>query len=169
MKSTEKSIWQSPIKTILLSGFVAGSLDILTAFFVYVILLKKTTAAMLLKGIASGIFRAKAFSGGIMMAFYGLLFQFIIAYCFAIFYFLIYKYIPFLQKQIIISGLLYGIFVWCVMNLIVLPIVFVRPVTFKPDSFLIGASILMILIGLPISIITNKYYSLKNINKKSFK
>lgn len=166
MKPIEKSIWQSPIKTILLSGFIAGSLDILSAFLVYVIVLNKTTAANILKGIASGIFHAKAFTGGTMMAFCGLLFHFIIAFCFAIFYFLIYRHIPFLQKQKIINGLLYGIFVWCVMNLLILPIVFSRPVTFKLDPFLIGASILMVMIGLPISIITNKYYSLKNANKK---
>lgn len=165
MESNTNSVWQSPVKTILLSGFIAGSLDILTAFFVYVILLKETTSVMILRFIASGVFHTKAFTGGIIMAFYGLVFQYIIAFCFVIFYFLIYRYLPFLQKQKIISGLLYGIFVWCVMNLGVLPIVFVHPVRFKFHSFLIAVSILMIMIGLPIAIMTHKYYSLKQLNK----
>lgn len=162
MKSNINPVWKSPIKVILLSGFIGGVLDILSAILVYVIFLNKTTAIKLLQGIASGIFKNKSYSGGILMAIFGLLFHFIIAFSFAVFYFIIYPKILFLQKQKIISGLMYGLFIWCVMNLIVLPVVFPMRPHVNPVSFLTGAAILMIMIGLPVSLITHKYYSLKN-------
>lgn len=104
MKSNINPVWKSPIKVILLSGFIGGVLDILSAILVYVIFLNKTTAIKLLQGIASGIFKNKSYSGGILMAIFGLLFHFIIAFSFAVFYFIIYPKILFLQKQKIISG-----------------------------------------------------------------
>jgi membrane associated rhomboid family serine protease len=156
-----KSIWASPVKTILLSGGVAGTLDILGAFFVYSLLMKKIMPLTMLQGIASGVFKAAAFNGGASMAAFGLLFHFIIAFSFAIFYFLMYPLTPFTRKYTLISGLLYGIFIWGIMNLVVLPLVFAHPAPVEMKSFLIGASILMVMIGLPVSLITHRYYSTK--------
>lgn len=65
-------------------------------------------------------------------------------------------------KVILLSGFIGGLFIWCVMNLIVLPVVFPLRPHVNPVSFLTGAAILMIMIGLPVSLITHKYYSLKN-------
>jgi hypothetical protein len=64
MSKSGVSFWQSQGKTILLAGFVAGTLDLLGAIIVYAILLKKITAEKLVRGIASGVFKKQAFSGG---------------------------------------------------------------------------------------------------------
>jgi uncharacterized membrane protein YagU involved in acid resistance len=153
---------RSPFKTILVSGFVAGSLDILAAFFVYSAVQKTSTPVKILEYIASGVFKTKAYSGGIEMAVYGLLFHFCIAFGFAILYFFIFPYIAFLKKQKIVSGILFGIIVWGIMNLIVLPTVFNRlpKITLGPSS--IAVLILIIAVGIPISLITHKYYTTKS-------
>lgn len=134
----------------------------LAAITVYAFILHKTTAIKILHSIASGVFGKEAYAGGMKTATYGLVFHFVIAFSFAIAYFLIFPHFPFLRKQKVISGLLYGIFVWVVMNLAVLPMVFDNrpPLTF--EGVIIGMSILMCMIGLPISLITHKYYSSKN-------
>jgi len=115
----------------------------------------------LLQGIARGALGNSAYEGGFATALAGVGFHFIIAFCFTVFYFFIFPYVPFLKKQRIISGLLYGIFVWCVMNLAVLPLLHIANIPTKWDSIIRGAVILMFCIGLPISLITSRYYILK--------
>ena len=151
----------SATKTILFSGFIAGTLDILAAILVYAVIMQKVTAVQILHGIASGAFGKTTIGSPAIMALIGLAFHFIIAFCFAIAYFVVYPHIPFLRKQKIISGLLYGIFVWAVMNLIVVPMSNANHAPFAWPSAIRAASILMLCIGLPISIITSKYYSAK--------
>jgi hypothetical protein len=152
------------VKTILLAGFVAGTLDILAAFLVYAVVLAKTTPVKILQSIASGVFGKQAFEGGINTAAYGLVFHYIIATCWALAYFLIYPYVSFLRNQKIIAGLLYGVFVWLIMNLVVLPLSRVSPAAFRWDGVLIGVVILMLCVGLPISLITHRYYASRTIN-----
>jgi hypothetical protein len=134
-KSNVNSTFPSVTKTILLSGFLAGTLDIIAAIIIYSFIMHKATATQILQGIASGVFGKAAFSDGTGMALMGLLFHFIIAYCFAIGYFIVFPYLPFLRKQKILSGFLYGIFAWLVMNLIVLPLSNVNHAPFKWDAF----------------------------------
>jgi hypothetical protein len=151
---------KSKVGTVLLSGLVAGTLDIITPILIYAVILQKTTAVKILQSIASGVFKKDAYSGDPKMAFYGLGFHFIIATIFALFYFIIYRYIPFLKNNTLISGFAYGIFVWIVMNLIVLPIVFpILPAKQLDFPLLLSILILMFCIGLPIAFITKKYYS----------
>jgi len=148
----------SALKTILLAWFTAGCLDLLAAVTVYSFIMKRVTSQRLLQGIARGALGNSAYEGGTATALAGVGFHFIIAFCFTVFYFFIFPYIPFLKKQRVISGLLYGIFVWCVMNLAVLPLLSIAPVPAKLDSITRGALILMFCIGLPISLIVSRYY-----------
>jgi uncharacterized membrane protein YagU involved in acid resistance len=76
---------------------------------------------LILQRTASAALGKVAFKGGWAMAVYGLGFYYIIAYCFTTAYVLLYPYLPFLKKHKLASGLLYGLFVWLVMNRIVLP------------------------------------------------
>ena len=151
--------WRSPAKTILISGITAGTLDISGAILVYSVIMHKITAARILQGIASGVFGKGAFSGGAAMEVYGLIFHYFIAFSFAVTYFLAFPYIPFLQRQKVVSGIFYGVFIWFVMNVIVLPLVFTNRPPMTLTSAVIAASILIVMIGLPVSFITNKYYS----------
>jgi hypothetical protein len=149
----------SSAAAIFLSGFIAGTLDILGAFAVYGYVLGNTPPLRILQAIASGVFGKKAFAGGTQIAAYGLLFHYIIAFCFAVAYFLVYPYVPFLRKQKIASGLLYGLFIWLFMNLVVLPMSHVAQAPFKWNTVLWGMLLLMLFVGLPISLIIRRYYT----------
>jgi len=147
---------------VFLAGLIAGTLDIVAAITIYSSILNKTTGIKILQSIASGIFKKEAYTGGSKMALYGLGLHYLIAFSFAWFYFLIYPYLPFLKKSALFSGILYGIFVWIVMNLIVLPIVFpVLPEKHLDFPLLLSILILIFCIGLPIAFIARKYHSLR--------
>ncbi|WP_316634984.1 DUF1440 domain-containing protein [uncultured Flavobacterium sp.] len=147
--------------TIFLSGLIAGTLDILAAFFFYALLFQKTTPIKILQSIASGIFKKEAYSGGSQMALYGLLLHYFIAFIFAWFYFTIYPYFSYIKKNTLLSGIFYGIFVWIAMNLVVLPVVFpVLPEKHLDFPLILSILILIFCIGIPIAFITRKYYSL---------
>ena len=148
---------KSPLKTILLAGFTAGTLDILAA----IILLGKMKPVPLLKYIASGVFGQEAFTGGDEMALFGLLFHYLIAFSFAIAYFLLFPHIPLFRKHKLLSGLLYGMVVWAVMNLVVVPMSRVPRGPLTLETVFLGMAILVVCIGLPISFIVHRYYVLK--------
>jgi len=148
----------SALKTILVAWLTAGCLDLLGAITVYSLIMQRVTTMRLLQGIARGALGNSVYDGGIATALAGVGFHFIIAFCFTVFYFFIFPYIPFLKKQRVISGLLYGIFVWCVMNLAVLPLLNISVIPTKWASISRGAVILMFCIGLPISLIVSRYY-----------
>ena len=156
------SFWKSPVNAILAAWLIAGTLDVTTAIIVYSLIMQKVTAMQILQGIASGVYGKDSYSGGMTTAMAGLAFHYFIALTFAIFYFFMYPKITLLKKNWIISGLFYGLFVWLIMNLGVIRVVFPNPRPITWDSFLIGAGILMVMIGLPISFSTSKYYSAKN-------
>jgi uncharacterized membrane protein YagU involved in acid resistance len=155
------SIRKSPLKTILFAWIVAGTLDMSGALLVYTVIMHKITAIQLLQGIASGVFGKDAYTGGTRTALYGIIFHYFIAFCFVTFYFLVFPYLPFLRKQKIISGLVYGIFIWFVMNIILLPLIFTHRAPMTWQSGVIGASILILMIGMPVSFITHNYYTKK--------
>lgn len=144
---------------IFLSGLIAGTLDILAAVFFYAILFQKTTPIKILQSIASGVFKKEAYANS-NMAWYGLGFHFLIAFLFALFYFLIYPYFSFLKKNATLSGVFYGIFVWIIMNLIVLPIVFpLLPDKHLDFPLILSVLILICCVGFPIAFISQKHYS----------
>jgi hypothetical protein len=105
------------LNIILRAGLLAGTLDILAA----ILILAKGNAVGTLKFIASGVFGKSAFSGGYDMVALGAFFHYFIATSFAAGYFLAWPRLAFLQKNLWLSGVLYGVFVWVVMNLLVVP------------------------------------------------
>ena len=150
------------IQTILSAGLVAGSFDLLTAILVYSVAMERTTDRKLLQGIGKAAFGTNTFPDETSLAMSGVGVHFFIAFCFAIFYFFIFPHISFLRKQKILSGLLYGAFAWCIMNLAVLPLFHIANIPHKWDSIVRGAVILMFCIGLPISLIVSRYYAANN-------
>jgi uncharacterized membrane protein YagU involved in acid resistance len=68
-----------------------------------------------------------------------------------------------MRKNKYIAGLLYGIFVWIIMNRVVIPLSEIQQRPFDLKGALTGMSILMVAIGLPISILTHRYYLRKGI------
>ncbi|GAB3694955.1 hypothetical protein GCM10027592_16480 [Spirosoma flavus] len=108
--------------------------------------------------VASGAFGPEALTGGTPMIVWGLLFHFLIALTFAGFFVLIFPAIRQYINQPAIVGLLYGVFVWLIMNRVVIPLSKLPASPFDLSRALIGMAIIMVCVGLPIALIVNRYY-----------
>lgn len=144
-------------RTVALAGLLVGTLDISAAFIQFVIQTGRNPIRILWF-IASGILGKSAYNGSAITAIFGLLLHFFIAYCFTFLFILIYPHINFLSKNIVISGIIYGIFIWLIMNQIVVPLSNTQKFGFSWTQALIACSILILAIGIPLSIIAKKYY-----------
>src|SRR5688572_30989011 len=117
---TESSALSSagPWRTIILTGLLAGTLDAVAA-----IVVSQASPAAVFRFIASGAFGAgQAFSGGDVMIIWGVFFHYFIAFCWTVLFFFLYPAWPWMRKNKYITDLLYGIFVWIIMNVVVIPI-----------------------------------------------
>jgi uncharacterized membrane protein YagU involved in acid resistance len=146
------------IRTILTAGIIAAILDITGAIIVYAVILNVTTAQKLLQSVAAGALGKSAREGGWSTALIGLALHTFIAVCFAAFYFLIRPYWKKIFANKWISGIVYGCLVWCIMNIIVLPMATGNPFQFKLNQFFFyGIGLIIFMVGIPISLITEKY------------
>jgi hypothetical protein len=157
IKTTPSSSYPAA-RTVLLAGFVAGTCDIICACTLYSAILKRGSPSRLLQAIASALMGKSAFEGGAWTALAGLLIHYCIAFSFATLFVIVYPYLPVLRRHKVVSGLLYGLFAFILMNAVVLPVIGYAPFKFVLIPSLRQAVILMLAIGLPISLITNKYY-----------
>ena len=158
-QATKDSPLSPAARTILLTTLVAGTLDILSAMIFYGYVFYNAGARHVLQGIASVLLGKKAFEGGWATALLGLAMHYCIASSFVILYFLIFPLIPFLKKYKIVSGILYAVLVWMIMNLAVLPLVAHRSYHFKFLAVIRDMAILLYTIGIPISLLISRYYS----------
>lgn len=145
-------------KTIIVTGLIAGSLDILTAFTDYYIQTGKGPEDVL-RFIASGLLGKDAFTEGIIVAWLGLLLHFIIAYIFTLVFFLLYPKLKLLHINIILTAIIIGMVTWAVMNLIVVPLSSTPKISFNWIKSLKAMLILMCMIGLPMAILFKKHYN----------
>lgn len=129
---------------ILAGGLLAGSLDLGSAFITY--------GAGVPRAIAGGLLGPAALHGSSGVYVLGILLQFFIATSAAAVYYLASRKLAFLKDHPLVCGPFYGIAVFLVMNLIVLPLSalhFRGP--FQLAGLIQGLVVHMILIGLPIS------------------
>jgi len=146
-------------KNIKAALFV-GTLDILAASVQFYLKTNKGPAPIF-KFIASGIFGKDAFTGGKIMILYGLLFHFLITFVFTIFFFWLCNKFPSILKTKLITGIIYGAFIWIVMNLLVLPTSNVHISSFNFTNAVIGMMILIACIGIPLSLIASNQINSK--------
>ncbi len=146
------------LRSLLQAGLLAGTLDGLAAALVFFMRTGKDPLAVY-RFVASGLFGRDAILGGTSMAMLGIGFHYVIAMSWAFLFFISCSKLKLLLKNWIVSGVVYGVFVWLIMNLIVLPLSRVSSAPMTVSGVFIGASVLMVCIGLPISFRANKYYS----------
>ena len=150
------------IKAVLLTGLIAGTLDAAAASVQFMIKSGGDNPLKVWRYVASVAFGPEARTKDLYtMAGWGLLFHYCIAMSFTLLFFLCYRPIKRLLANKFVAGIVYGIFVWCVMNLIVVRIALGTGIKLQVESFLIGLGILIIAIGLPVSLLADRYYSKK--------
>lgn len=147
-------------KLILKAGLLAGTLDI-TCAFVYSYIKRGTYPSTVLKFIAEKVFGEATFTNAALQNITGLLIHFTIAMFWTFVFFKLYDKIQFLRSNTIITAILYGLFVWLMMNVVLLPAWDKKAFVFNAVPSIISAAILMIAIGLPLSIIARRHYRKK--------
>jgi hypothetical protein len=133
------------LAAVLAGGLVAGSIDAALAFHSF--------GWGMAKGIASGLLGKAALSGGPGIWLLGLALHFAIAFGSAAVYCAAARKLLFLRSSFVICGLAYGICIYLVMNLVVVPLsAFPFPVgPFTVEALRSGLLVHMFFIGLPIS------------------
>ena len=149
------------LKTILIAGAIAGTLDI-TYAFIFNYQRSGVTPVAVLHSVASGaIGRAAATAGGVKTAALGLFFHFLIATSAAAVYYLASRVIRFMITHAVISGILYGICVYLFMYGIIFRVAASHstrlPWQYPWVVLLCNLGIHMFGIGLPIALVTRKF------------
>ena len=145
----------SAMLAILWAGLACGVLDITAALVVYGFFGAKPVR--LLQGIASGLLGPKAFDGGLATALLGLLCHFVIAFGAAAIYFAASRAIPFLIRNAVASGALYGVAVYFFMNRIMVPLSAAAKRPFSLKMMIVGIVIHIFCVGLPISLSVRRF------------
>jgi hypothetical protein len=133
------------LRPILVGGVIAGTFDLTSAFF--------TFGLGAPRGIAGGLLgRQTVLQGGAGIWILGVLLHYFIAISAATIYSLASRKLEFLRDHWLVCGIFYGIAIFLVMNLVVLPLCayhFTGPYPYR--SLLEGLLVHMFIIGLPIS------------------
>jgi hypothetical protein len=149
---------RSFILYVLMTGLMVGTLDG-TAAIIDFLLSYHGNPIIGFQFIASGVFGVKAFSGGLSMALLGILFHYVFALSWTVLFFVLYPKLELLSKNWFVSGLLYAIVVWVVMNLVIRPMSHVPPIPLTAFKVIKSAAILMLVVGSPISFVAKKFYT----------
>lgn len=147
-------------KKIFFAGILTGVLDIAAAIVKFYIDTGRGPEPIF-RYIASGVFGTNAFVSGSEMLFYGIIFHFLIAIIFAAIFLTVFPFIHKLVKSWIITGLLFGLTAWAIMNLVVVPLSGAPQPQFDIEQNLIAAAILIGMIGLPLAFIGRNYFQTK--------
>jgi hypothetical protein len=142
---------------IFFLGLIAGTLDGLAAIF----LSANGNATIVFKYISSAVLGPEAFHGGMGTVVLGIGLHYFNAFAFTIFYFFIYPHLPLLRKNIVFSSLLYGSFVWAVMNLCVVPLTRISTQHYTLNGIVKSWAILVFFVALPIAIGVKEIYRAK--------
>lgn len=150
----EHDIFRSISLTALLTAILY-----ITAAAVQNHIQNETGPESIFKVIASGIFGKEAINGGNLMLIWGIVIHFMITFLFTAFLFLVQPKIAAWIKNKFIIAILYGLFVWAVMNLAVVPLSITNKLPSDPKEMSIAALILICTIGSPVALIAHRFYS----------
>ncbi|HEY4336999.1 MAG TPA: hypothetical protein VGM89_13910 [Puia sp.] len=137
-------------RRVLLTGLLAGLLDI-TYAYIDVYVRSGHFATKMFQYIAGGALGlTTSMKGGFPVIVLGIFFHFFIAFLFTLFFFLVYRKSKVSSLNPYLLALFYGIFIWCVMSLVVLPLTLIpiRPINYGKgafDAFMFGVTF-----GLPL-------------------
>jgi hypothetical protein len=109
------------LRTILVAGCAAASIDIIFAFVFFGWTLG-ISPVRVLQSVASGLYGRASFDGGLSTAAVGLIAHFFILIVAAWFYWLASRRLPALNRNWVASGVAFGIAIYVVMQYIVVPL-----------------------------------------------
>lgn len=110
------------------------------------------------KYISSALMGMPAFSGGPAVILLGVFLHFLVALGWGALFFFAYPRLRFLQGNKWLIGCLYGLFVWVMMSLVIVPLTQVPQAKFNLQGAAVGWVVHMLCVGLPIVLITRGWY-----------
>jgi len=140
-------------RAIAITGLIVGTMDITSA--IIITLSRGSTVTRLFQFIASGLLGQQAFQGGTAIAALGLALHFVIAFTLVAVFYAASQSVAFLREHAV-SGIIYGLVVYAVMNLVVLPLSAARP-RHSLTGDLIQIGIHMFVIGLPTALLIRRF------------
>ncbi|HEY0741621.1 MAG TPA: hypothetical protein VGD40_09165 [Chryseosolibacter sp.] len=137
---------------IAFTTLIVGTLDAVAAIVVY-----QADPFRLFQFISSGALgRETAFGGGVGSFLLGVFFHYFIAACWTTLFVLLYDKIQWIRFNKLVAGLVYGLVIWVVMNMIVLKLSRIDAATPPIKQIVIGATILVFAVGLPIALLSGR-------------
>ena len=144
------------INVILCAGLLAAALDILDPILFYGV--RGVPAIRILQSVAAGLYGRAAYTGGLRTALIGLALHSFIALTWAALFVVAARSVNFLSRQAVVSGLLYGAFIYIVMNFVILPHSHVTHGPRPTGIVLVNAvAAILFLVGLPISLVNKTF------------
>jgi len=147
-----------PLLGVLVGGLTAGTFDLLYAIIVQ-FTRRQRSPEWTLQSVATGWLGKDAWEGGAGSAVLGLVSHYGIALAAATLFYLVSKRVAFLRERAVLSGLIFGVGVFVVMNYVVVPLSaapFTMPTTFRFVAENVSGH--AILFGLPIALAV-RYFS----------
>ena len=146
-------------KAVLLTTLVAATLDIIAAY-IHVTLASGQFPAKMFYVIAGHAIGLKtALAGGPPVFVLGIFIHYFISSSFTLFFFFVYPAVYKVLSNKYLIGLLYTLFAWFTMKFIVLPLTALPPKPFVLNiNEVIGFLIFIVVFGMPISIMADRYY-----------
>jgi hypothetical protein len=130
----------SRLQAILSGGFVVGAIDLIDAG-VFFGLRSGTTLPRILRSIAAGVLGRQAATGGTAAALLGLVLHFTIALLIVLTYFLLSRVFPVMRTRVLLSGVVFGVAAYFVMQYVVIPLSATARGPFAWPVFLNGIAI----------------------------
>lgn len=140
----------------LRAGLVAGALDIVAAIITNT--LRGSTPMRVLQSVASGLLGRRAIDGGWPPALLGLVLHFAMMLIIAGIFCVLASRMAWTRRQPLLAGAIYGVAVYAVMNLVVVPLsAFPVKLSYPPSTLAIGLTVHIVCIGVPMALIAAKY------------
>jgi hypothetical protein len=138
------------VLAIFVGGLIAGALDLTAAFL--------TFGLNAPRAIAGGLLGPTALHGGAGTYVLGVLLHFFIACSAAAIYYAASRVLGFMTEHAVVCGMFYGIAIFLVMNLAVLPLSALHAKgPYRLAGLIQGLLVHMILIGLPIALSVKRF------------
>lgn len=141
-------------QTIAIGSLAVGVLDILKP--ILFLLFKGISATRIFQSVARGVLGRDAFQGGLTTAALGAFLHFFIAFSVFTTYYLVSRKVPILVRHALILGPLYGIAVYCFMQLVVFPLSAIGSVPHPMPVLVDGILTHIICVGLPTGIVVHE-------------
>ena len=136
-------------------GLVVGALDMVFACAFWW-LKAGVPAVRIFQSVAAGLLGRASFEGGARTAALGLALHFTIAVSMSVTYYLAAGRWPLLWRRPVALGAAYGLLLYAIMNLVVVPLSAAGPGAKDPLWVALGIAVHVLLIGIPIALFTRR-------------